>query len=133
MKASTKYVTFNGVVFDTPEAAENYEVKVRLQAKKNILCRQVSELMRTKVELTRKIIYFEDELRKINNKINSCVLSNDIEQVKLMANRISYRFELKKIKSHLKSIKPLLIKTNKEYCKTEHTLKQYEGYNCGHV
>lgn len=126
MKEEIKYVAFNGAVFDHPEDAEHYEIMARLQAKQRQLRELVSRLMRTKNELTTKIAYYEKELNIINDKFRTLDLSNDTEQVRLSIDRIRFINDLNIAKGYLKTIKPLLIKQNQEYCKTLCDIKRYE-------
>lgn len=127
MKAETRYIAFDGAVFVYPEDAEYHEIMRRLRAKHTVLGGQVSDLMREKVSTSRRITSIENELKTINDTFTFRPEVMDTpDNLRLMVHRINLRLELKRLKDLLKSIKPLLVKQNQMFCRTELEIQFYE-------
>lgn len=127
MKEAIRYITFDDAVFTYKEDAEYHEIMRRLRAKYNALCGNVSSLMREKVSASRRITSIENELKTINDTFAFRPEVMDTpDNLRLMVRRINLRLELKRLKDLLKSIKPLLIKQNQMFCRTELEIQFYE-------
>ena len=127
MKKETRYITFDGATFVYPEDAEYHEIMRRLRAKHTALCGNVSNLMREKVSASRRITSIENELKTINDTfaLRPEVMDTP-DNLYLMVRRMNLRLELKRLKDLLKSIKPLLVKQNQMFCRTELEIQFYE-------
>lgn len=127
MKEAIRYITFDDAVFTYKEDAEYHEIMRRLRAKHTTLCGNVSNLMREKVSASRRITSIENELKTINDTfaLRPEVMDTP-DNLRLMVRRINLRLELKRLKDLLKSIKPLLVKQNQMFCRTELEIQFYE-------
>ena len=127
MKEAIRYITFDDEVFTYKEDAEYHEIMRRLRAKHTALCSNVSHLMREKVSTSRRITSIENELKTINDTFTFRPEVMDTpDNLRLMVRRINLRLELKRLKVLLKSIKPLLVKQNQMFCRTELEIQFYE-------
>lgn len=120
MKAETRYVTFDGAMFIHPEDADHHEIIRRLRTKRDLLCLQVSDLMRRRNSTSKNITTVEDKLRQIRAKfLLHPEIIEEYEHVQVMKERMELRLHLKELRGTLRFLKPLLIKTNQELCKTD--------------
>jgi len=127
MKEAIRYITFDDAVFTYKEDAEYHEIMRRLRAKHTALYSNVSSLMREKVSATRRIASIENELKTINDTFAFRPEVMDTpDNLRLMVRRLNLRLELKRLKDLLKSIKPLLVKQNQMFCRTELEIQFYE-------
>lgn len=128
MREAIRYITFDDATFVYPEDAEYHEIMRRLRAKYNALCGNVSSLMREKVSASRRITSIENELKTINDTFTfRPEVMDTTDNLRLMVRRMNLRLELKRLKDLLKSIKPLLIKQNQMFCRTELDINRYEA------
>jgi hypothetical protein len=96
MKAETKYVAFNGAVFDNPEAAKQYETLTYLKLRRED-CKRVIKALSFSVRHGRgRIQYITHLLTEYRNILRDPV-SKDIDVFNAKARRFKTQLELERL------------------------------------
>lgn len=96
MKAETKYVAFNGAVFDNPEAAKQYETLTYLKSRRED-CRRVIKDLSLGIRHGRGRIQYITHLLTDYRNILRDPTSKDIDVFNAKARRFKIQFELERL------------------------------------
>ena len=96
MKAETKYVAFNGAMFDNPEEARQYETLTYLKSRRNDCQRIVKDLSFSIRHGRGRIWYLEDLLTGYRNVLRDPT-SKDIDVFNAKVGRFKIQFELERL------------------------------------
>lgn len=96
MKAETKYVTFNGAVFDNPEAAKQYETLTYLKLRRED-CKRVIHALSFSVRHGRGRIQYITHLLTEYRNILRDPTSKDIDVFNTKAKRFKTQLELERL------------------------------------
>ena len=94
MKAETKYVTFNGAVFNTPEDATQYETMMYLKTRHRDCVGIVNRLSKSVCNKRSRIEYLIEQLTACNTVLRN-QSSNEADIFNAKTRRFNMRVELK--------------------------------------
>lgn len=94
MKAETKYVAFNGTVFDNPEAAKQYETMMYLKTRYQDCKCAVNRISKSVRNSRIHIVYLIEQLASCNTIIRN-QSSNEVDIFNAKTKRFKMRIELK--------------------------------------
>ena len=94
MKAETKYVAFNGAVFNTPEAAKHYETMAYLKTRHRDCVGIVNRLSKSVRHKRSRIEYLIEQLTACNTVLRN-QSSNEADIFNAKTRRFNMRVELK--------------------------------------
>lgn len=96
MKAETRYVAFNGAVFDNPEAAKHYETLTYLKSRREDCKRIVKDISFSIRHERARIRYLLDLLTECRNVLRDPTF-NDIDVFNVKRRRFKTRVELERL------------------------------------
>lgn len=96
MKAETRYVAFNGAVFDNPEAAKQYETLTYLKLRRDSCKRVIKDLSFSVRHGRGRIQYITHLLTEYRNILRDPA-SKDIDVFNAKARRFKTQFELERL------------------------------------
>ena len=113
MKAETKYVAFNGVMFDTPDAAKHYETTMYLKTRHRNCIRTVNMISKSVRDKRSRIEYLIEQLTACNTILRN-QSSNDTDIFNAKTRRFNMRAELELLIPEYVHEKNILRKYNKK-------------------
>lgn len=125
MKEETRYVAYDGAAFVYKEDAEYHEIDRRLCARRYCLARIVGTYMSQVVHARSRINSIETRLVSLNEKLRTPGVYETTDHIKLLADRMNYRADLRMEVLSLKNTKRELVKYNKLLSKTDNDIKRY--------
>lgn len=93
MKAETKYVAFNGAVFDNPEAAKQYETLMYLKVRRRDCIFTVNRISKSVRDKRMRIDYLMEQLAACNTVLRN-QSSNEADIFNAKTRRFNMRVEL---------------------------------------
>ena len=118
MKMEARYIAYDGASFVYKEDAEYHEIDRRLCARRYCLARIVGTYMS-------RITSIETRLVSLNEKLRAPGVYETTDHIKLLADRMNYRADLRMEVLSLKNTKRELVKYNKLLSKTDNDIKRY--------
>lgn len=126
MKETIRYVTFDGSIFEYKEDAEYYEIKRRLQAKRDILASIVSDYMRRLHNARKRINNIQTNLSEFKEKFRDPENQDSHNHVYWMADRMKNRAMLSMQVLNIKNIKQELARYNRLLSATDNDIRRYK-------
>ena len=126
MKETIRYVTFDGSIFECREDAEYYEIKRRLQVKRDILASIVGDYMRRLHNARKRINNIQTNLSEFKEKFRNPENQDSSNHVYWMADRMKNRAILSMQILNIKNIKQELARYNRLLSATDNDIRRYK-------
>lgn len=125
MKMEARYIAYDGASFVYKEDAEYHEIDRRLCARRYCLAHIVSTYMGQVAHARSRINSIETRLVNLNEKLRTSEVYESTDHIRLLADRMNYRADLRLEVLSLKNTKRELVKYNKLLSKTDNDIKRY--------
>ena len=126
MKMEARYIAYDGATFVYKEDAEYHEIDRRLCARRYCLARIVGTYMSQVSHTRSRINSIEKILVNLNEKLRAPGVYETTDHIRLLADRLNYRADLRMEVLNLKNTKSELVKYNKLLSKTDNDIKRYK-------
>lgn len=126
MKETIRYVTFDGSIFEYREDAEYYEIKRRLQVKRDILASIVGDYMRRLYNARKRINNIQTYLSEFKKKFRDPENQDSRNHFYWMADRMKNRAILSMQVLNVKNIKQELARYNRLLSAADNDIMRYK-------